>query len=255
MSEDGSGKRVLAKPSDGSYSMSISPDGNRVVYDVIGTKQIMLLDLRTGVETQLTQGPQTNWGPVWSPDGTSIAYFRAPGTSANGSGIAVMRPDGVPIREVAPGGYAASGLDWSPDGRWLAATTLGDSLVLIEAATGTIARVITTGAGRVPNFSPDGKEIAYNVQNGNNLDIFVSNVDGSNRRQVTTSTRTDSYHYGPRWSPDGKLLSYMLWAPWPLPDSVAGNYAVALVSRTGAPVKWKDGVTVYGYLPLWRRTP
>lgn len=62
-----------------------------------------------------------------------------------------------------------------------------------------------------PQVSPDGKFVAYVVSMVDVKDdkstshIWMTNVDGSNNRQITFSNESEN---APRWSPDGKYLSF-----------------------------------------------
>ncbi len=65
---------------------------------------------------------------------------------------------------------------------------------------------------RDPQFSPDGRQIAFTVtqyflaDGKSNTDIYVMNADGSNQRQMTNNPASDSH---PRWSSDGKFLLFV----------------------------------------------
>lgn len=55
-----------------------SPDGTKVVFradrDLKDYLQIYVLDIATGLETQLTNNDSVNWAPYWHPDGDKIAF-------------------------------------------------------------------------------------------------------------------------------------------------------------------------------------
>ena len=60
------------------FGVRISPDGSRLataIYDA-GTQstQIWIGDVARGVRTRLTSGASSNTGPIWSPDGSKIAF-------------------------------------------------------------------------------------------------------------------------------------------------------------------------------------
>lgn len=67
-----------------------------------------------------------------------------------------------------------------------------------------------------PRCSPDAKWIAYTLTTVDNAgdkrdtDIWMASVDGKSNLRVTTSTESES---SPKWSPDGKYLSFLSSRP------------------------------------------
>jgi Tol biopolymer transport system component len=115
--------------------MSWSPDGRRLAYDVPaptggGRSQINLISADgSGQKLLLDDTVDSDTAPVWSPDGTVLAFLRrARGTPAADAVGAVFEvwtatPDGkLGQRLFGSDGRASEALAWSPDGQMLAAT-------------------------------------------------------------------------------------------------------------------------------------
>ena len=76
---DRGGKQIAPAGEPGAWGPPrISPDGNRAVVAKTGpdgkTAHLWLLDI-SGAAQQISDGPMHEGSPVWSPDGSRIAYF------------------------------------------------------------------------------------------------------------------------------------------------------------------------------------
>ena len=103
-----------------------------------------------------------------------------------------------------------------------------------------------------PQLSPDGEWIVYTVTNTNieadkrNTDIWLVKYDGSGRQQLThTPTENEN---APRWSPDGRLISFLSSRPGP-----AKGTQVWVLERSGGEARQltrlTGGVTSYQWSP------
>ena len=98
---------------------SWSPDGSQlaIMADIRGGWQIVLINITSQNQTQITSGSPDKRFPAWSPDGQWIAY----NTIATGGGVGdvwIVDPAGretIQITHTAPSGRPA----WSPDSQYL----------------------------------------------------------------------------------------------------------------------------------------
>ena len=56
-----------------------------------------------------------------------------------------------------------------------------------------------------PDWSPDGRSIAFASRRGGSFDIYVMNADGTGTRRLTATSDDDD---NPTWSPDGRRLAF-----------------------------------------------
>ena len=75
------------------------------------------------------------------------------------------------------------------------------------SSTGTgITRETSAGKNYRPEWSPDGRRIAYIHEAGGRHDVWVMSATGTGKRAVTTTGDVTSA--GASWSPDGRTLAY-----------------------------------------------
>jgi len=118
----------------------------------------------------------------------------------------VNAPPGATIRQVTIDTSEGSwmDIDVSPDGKWIAFDLLGD-IYTMPIAGGTPTRISEGLAWEVqPRFSPDGRRIAFTSDRGGGDNIWVMNVDGGDKRQVTKEDFRLLNQ--PSWSPDGRFI-------------------------------------------------
>ncbi|MFM9828694.1 MAG: amidohydrolase family protein, partial [Sphingomonas sp.] len=118
----------------------------------------------------------------------------------------VNAPPGMTTRQVPIDVTEGSwmNVDVSPDGKLIAFDLLGDIYTMpITGGTPTrIAEGLTYE--QQPRFSPDGKRIAFTSDRGGGDNIWLMNVDGSDKRQL--SKEDFRLLNQPSWSPDGRFI-------------------------------------------------
>jgi YVTN family beta-propeller protein len=121
MNADGSNVRKIASTTQGSdFAPSWSPDGSQVMFGSIRSEDWGIFVANadgTGERAVLERRPYVD-DPVWSPDGTMVAFVGDPGISGSGRGSAlyVMRADGTGITNLAgtPHYDVNGGIAWQP---------------------------------------------------------------------------------------------------------------------------------------------
>jgi Tol biopolymer transport system component/DNA-binding winged helix-turn-helix (wHTH) protein len=96
------------------------------------------------------------------------------------------------------------------------------------------------GTQRSPSLSPDGRRFAFawTGQTGDNLDIYVRNVDGGAPVRLTSDPAADDY---PAWSPDGGWIAFLRSGVVFIVPSGGGNEK-KIADVAGSGVAWSpDG--------------
>jgi eukaryotic-like serine/threonine-protein kinase len=191
----------------------LSPDGKKVAVVRIDPQSpgsdIYVIDLARDTSSRLTFDPGDDRDPVWSPDGSHIAW------SANRDGafqIYQKLASGVGPEELLLKADERLGPgDWSADGRFLIYTRAGyktkyDLWVLPLAGDHQPSLFLQTPFqedwGR---FSPDGRWIAYISNDQGRNEVYVQTFPASGGKwQISTNGGNI-----PRWRRDGKELYYI----------------------------------------------
>jgi len=193
---------------------SISPDGQRVVVDVMepdGTNiDLWIQDLERGVASRFTFDAGYDFDPTWSPDGSRIVF-----SSSRGEGS-----DALYWKDASGAGEAELLLameedmytgDWTRDGGVLtfgvlSADTSWDIWALPMDGAGEAFPVLQSEFAEVrASFSPDGRWMAYESNESGDWEVYVTRFPGPGGKwQVSTNGGRE-----PQWSADGREIFYL----------------------------------------------
>jgi tricorn protease len=192
-------------------SADVSPSGSRAVFEIRG--EIFTVPAEKGDPRNLTMTPGAHErGPVWSPDGKSIAYF----SDASGEyELHIAAQDGkaeVQSYKLDGTGFYA-GLSWSPDSEKLAFEDNGRNLYLIELASGAVTKIdeepiYNPGSfgAMGPVWSPDSRWIAYTTNNLANMEqVYLYSLP---QKKVLTLADGLSDVGNPAFDAGGKYLYF-----------------------------------------------
>src|SRR6185503_133237 len=194
----------------------------KIVYaDDPGRIQVINAD-GTG-QTQLTAGGSIlDDDPVYSPDGSRIAFSRQNGFKTD---ICIMNANGTNVVTVVSSDNTSNRHpSWSPDGSKIVFSSDRSGFRKVEIWMGNadgsgLVRLTTSvqkgSDGQGPIFSldfgtawsPDGSKIAFGSnRDGADTELYVMNADGSDPLKLTDDTLDDTM---PTWSPDSQRIAFV----------------------------------------------
>jgi serine/threonine protein kinase len=235
--ETGERRRLTTPPADGTgdTSPAFSPDGGTLAFsrDYGFHSDLYLLRLGEDYKPQgepkkVDTGNSWNLGVAWTPNGREVVFASANGPIQGLWRIEVSKP-GKPVRVGFPSDNAGA-LSISRTGKRLAYS--------VGRYDSNIWRVDLEGPGRKPGkpvlfisstrpesnpeYSPEGKRIAFVSEQSGAAEVWICDSDGRNPVQLTKlGSGVDS----PRWSADGKNLAFVA--------TREGNTDVYVVSAGG----------------------
>lgn len=212
--EDGSGEKQLAArkwPNSFEGTVAWSPDGKTIAAAVDDTdaqgKYVSLIEVSAqgGTQRRLTS---KRWAWIvdlaWAPDGRGLIV----NTNDRDSGpvqIEYVSYSNGEVRRITgdPNYYHAVSV--TEDFRVIATMQFEFSLdawVAPMAALDSAKPITSHGRAEEPTWSPDGKIVHWNYNDGN---IWLIESNGSNPRQLTSNS---GFNATPRISPDGRYIVF-----------------------------------------------
>ena len=169
-------------------------------------KEIYVVDFDGSNPTRVTRDQSIDLSPVWSPDGSQIAYVSyrdgAPKVySVNLMSGANRLVAGFPGINISP--------SWRPGSSDLAVTLSKDGnpdIYLVSSSGQVISKLVHSWAINVsPDWSPDGRKLAYVSDETGSPQVYILDVGSGQKHRLTFS---GNYNTSPSWSPKGDLITY-----------------------------------------------
>jgi dipeptidyl aminopeptidase/acylaminoacyl peptidase len=189
---------------------AISPDGSQIVVargwvDKIkdqARSNLWIVDSAGTRLRELTRGSWRDSAPVWSPDGSRIAFLSDRDGTTQIHALFVATGD---LAQLTHLDKTPSALTWSPDGKQLAFTMFlpdEDPILPVQLPKRPRGAEWAKGATIVDRltWARDGEGP---VEKGNTHVFTIDAVAGGTPRQITDGKYS---HSGPRWSADGRTI-------------------------------------------------
>ncbi len=290
---DGTGQIKLTSDSKSNYNPAWSPDGTRIAFDSQRSgerdKSGKFLNTDIYVVTvpddagdpkivRLTTDSEEDQVPVWTPDGTMIAFeSKHDGLTelylinADGTGLTRLteHEDWIDFRPVwqpatgkatpatlpaSPVRFSATAVPASPTppaaisvkGRIVFSSDRDGNFEIYTAnvdGSDPVRLTDSPAADGEPVWSPDGTRILFTSERDGNAEIYSMQADGSD---VTRLTNDPGVDVSPAWSPNGKLIAFA--------TDRAGNFDIYLMRSDGLGVTPFITNTSVDLSPAWSHT-
>lgn len=194
----------------------LSPDGRRFAF-ATESRRIVVVDLETGAARQITNDPEyQDDEPVWSRDGSKLAFRRARGGLEGG--IWSVNADGTGARRIVIGDpQRVSGgqpvYDWTPDGEVVCYGEPIDQYRCVRTADASLFTVVQNVSGLAPadwrTASP--RLVSAFSQRGAGTALLVAEEPRSpgSSRTIATGRAADVEYLSPRWHPTADEVVYV----------------------------------------------
>ena len=239
---DNSGAKIEQLPgSPASYfGVDASPDGKRVAAHRHTSEGGDIWIFERGTVVQFTfAAAQDNSSPIWSPDGSKIAF----GSRRNGKwGLYVKASDNSRGEELLfESDQPIAPMSWAPDNKFLVywsadPKTSGDIFMLPFAGEKKPIAILNSPADeRNAQISPNGKWMAYNSNETGRSEVYIRPFPEGSGGKWKISANGGLF---PRWRRDGKELYFLSLVS-------LGNVMASGITETGSSIQRSEPHAIF----------
>jgi dipeptidyl aminopeptidase/acylaminoacyl peptidase len=207
-------EEALDAPARAWFWPQISPDGKRLGMHIMDPVNMdaWIYELDRGPLVRMTYDARQDGYPLWSPDGTRVAFWSRQGGSDSNLYVRSAELTGRDQRLTATdNGTYQLPMAWTQDGhllvfeQWVSAATKIDIGVIPVDGVGTPTLLLQGPSDEAhPAISPDGRWIAYQSNQSGRWEVYVQPFPGlGGRWQLSTQGGVS-----PTWDPNGGRLFY-----------------------------------------------
>ena len=203
------GEPVPVPGTEGARGARWSPDGRVLAYEVWGQGIMLINPDGSGKRVLFAPEPGEAFGqPIWSPDGSRIAFLVLSSTEPYAR---IDIADSVDGQRVSVPTQLADVWEWLADGSflggaWRDGETGRNEEIGIQAPDGSLTYLTDTPDAEegVPRLSPDGTRITFLSWRSSGIySLGVMDRDGGNRHLYDQGTQV----FWPAWSPNGSEIA------------------------------------------------
>ena len=226
------------------HTPRFAPDGKNLAfirYFSSFKREIFVVSAAGGKPRQITDDDVRIYGLDWNADSRSLFFTSFRGNNQLNLWRISAEEKAVP-QMISTGSQNLQDLAISPDGKTIAYVEETADANIWEITSDNAPRPLirSTRAEHSQQFSPDGKQIVFVSDRTGNYEIWISDADGKNQRQLTETKESAG---SPRFSPDGKFIAY--------DTQTAGTSDIYIVSVNGGTPRRLTENAKSNSLPAW----